>query len=201
MALDDSFKRAGAIPFKWEDRPGVPKIQAQLPEQHQQHQQQKQHFDRNNPSLVPQHKEQKKQQKLAPPPAGFYYFQPQMEPRTRSFLSAPRTRSERYRFYSSSTLSQPESVLTSGCFPSSPLLISRKYDKKKTKKHKLKVGVVEPESEPECGSDLETLSRWSVSTRKSLSPFKDSPLSSSFSSHQSSPRPLNDAEWAGYGLF
>ncbi|KAJ1292781.1 hypothetical protein BS78_01G016800 [Paspalum vaginatum] len=31
MALDESFKRPGTIPFKWEVQPGIPKEEAQAP--------------------------------------------------------------------------------------------------------------------------------------------------------------------------
>ncbi|XP_027089712.1 chromatin modification-related protein eaf1-like [Coffea eugenioides] len=208
--VDDSFKKPGAVPFKWEVRPGLPKAQLQQPEQYEQ----KRRSFHCSPSFVlrQQLQEQLKEAanntsdygalpdtptKLAPPPAGFCF---QAEPRTRSFPSPSRTRSERYHF-NNSTLAQPENVLSSGCFPTSPFLISMKNDRKKTKKqHKLKVRP-ESKSEPDSASDLGKLSPWSVSSRASMSPFWDSPFSSSFSSRRSSPRPVNDAEWAGFGLF
>lgn len=160
MAIDDSFRKPGVIPFEWEIKPGVPKVR-----------QEKQVLLSST-------------QKLIPPPSCSPVLSPS-EPRIRSFRSASRTRSERWRFES-----QTVSV---GCFPS-PLFNWRNSttNKKVTKK----MG-----SEPEA--DLEKQSRWSASSRKSLfSPLHNSPSStSSFSSYKSSPRPLNDAEWAGFGLF
>ncbi|GMP46847.1 hypothetical protein CsSME_00014849 [Camellia sinensis var. sinensis] len=200
MNIDDSFKKPGAIPFKWEIRPGVPKLQQQQPppspsyhlqrsliQHHQQKQQQSTNHHRSSPTTP---------RKLRPPPAGFNFQPPPPELRTSSFRSAPRTRSDQCRF-DRSILVQPETAAI-GCFPA-PLL-RRNDDKKKRRNRKSKLEI---DPEPDYTSDLETLSRWSVSTRKSLSPFRDSPLSSSFSfsSYQSSPRPLSDAEWAGFGLF
>ncbi|PPD86467.1 hypothetical protein GOBAR_DD16598 [Gossypium barbadense] len=114
MAVYDSFIKPGAVPFKWEIRPGQPPL----------------------------------------PP-----------------LSTPRSHSERWRF------DRPVQVhlecVSHGCFPS-PLL-RRKGSKRRSQK-----------SEPDYVSDLETLSRWLVSSRKSLSPFYGSPVSS-FLSFRSSP--------------
>lgn len=53
--------------------------------------------------------------------------------------------------------------------------------------------------EEDYTSELETLGRWSLSSTKSLSPF--SVASTASSSVASSPRPVSDAEWAGFGLF
>lgn len=52
--------------------------------------------------------------------------------------------------------------------------------------------------EEDYTSELETIGRWSLSSTKSLSPFRASTASSSVAS---SPRPISDAEWAGFGLF
>ncbi|KAJ4700728.1 serine/arginine repetitive matrix protein 1 [Melia azedarach] len=181
MTIDDSFRKPGSVPFKWEIRPGVPKIQQQ--------QQQKQTLQ-PPPSPPPDRRSSPPQpQKLRPPPAGFH-FVPPLEPRSQSFRSTPRTRSERWRF--EKPVLRPECV-SPGCFPT-PLL-RRKESSKRS------VRVPRPESEPGYSSDLETLARWSVSSRKSLSTFTASPASSSFSSYKSSPRPMGDAEWAGFGLF
>ncbi|KAJ6398975.1 hypothetical protein OIU77_019685 [Salix suchowensis] len=190
---DDSFKKPGSVPFKWEIRPGVPKIQQQL----QQKQQKKEllpptlpspspPFNHRRPSPPPQ----VQKQKLKPPPAKSIFLPPP-EPRAHSFRSVPRSRSERWRF------EQPTHVrhecVSPGCFPS-PL--SRRKDSKR----RTSTSTAKPASEPDYTSDLDTLSRWSISSRKSLSSFRDSPASS-FSSYQSSPRPVSDAEWAGFGLF
>ncbi|KAK9271422.1 hypothetical protein L1049_027012 [Liquidambar formosana] len=189
MTVDDSFKKPGAVPFKWEIRPGVPKVQQPQPQP-----------PRPPPPPPPQEPSNHHRtssnppQKLRPPPSGSY-FHPPPELRTRSFRSAPRSRShsrsERWRF-DQPILDGPISV-SPGCFPSSPLL-GRKGNKK-SMIHKARTG-----PEPDYTSHLETLARWSTSTHKSLSPFRYSPQSS-YSSYQSSPRPVSDAEWAGYGLF
>ncbi|XP_059281802.1 uncharacterized protein LOC132035524 [Lycium ferocissimum] len=168
IEADESFKKAGAVPFKWEIRPGVPRLQYSQPSP----------LSDEIPETP---------RKLRPPPAASFSFQPpNPEPRTRSFRSAPRARSERHYLLTRPSMGV---VASDGCFPS-PLL----------KKKKKKTGP-EPESEADYMSDLETVSRWSVSTRKSVSPFRDS-LSSSFSSHESSPRrPVSDADWLGFALF
>lgn len=189
MAVDDSFIKPGTVPFKWEIRPGVPK-QPQNPKQ--------------QPPLPPlppppppspfinnQRSLPKlpgplcaPPQKLKPPPAGSYLLRTS-EPRTHSFRPTPRSHSERWRFDRPVRV-QPE-FISHGCLPS-PLL-RRKGSKRRSQK-----------SEPDYVSDLETLSWWSVSSRKSLSPFYGSPTSS-FSSFRSSPRLVADVEWAGFGLF
>lgn len=174
LKMDDSFKKPGAVPFKWEIKPGVPKLQSRRT------------TDRRSSSL------HAPPEKLRPPPSGSI-FQPPAEPRTGSFRSGPRTRSERRRFDDQPMMAvvRRESVTAAGCL-FSPLWRRKPSSKRGSSRTR-------EESEP----DLETLSRWSVSSRKSFfSPFRDSPSSSSsFSSYQSSPRPLNDAEWAGFGLF
>lgn len=188
MAIDDSFKKPGAVPFNWEIRPGVPKINTQQPKL-----QPKQLSPPVLPSPSPRFAPRRpspaslNQQKLKPPPAGFIFLPPP-EPRTHSFRSTPRTRSERWRF-DQPTRVGPECV-SPGCFPS-PLL--RRKDSKRRTTHVA-------ESESDYTSDLETLGRWSVSSRKSFSPFRES-SASSYSSYRSSPRVVSDAEWAGFGLF
>ncbi|XP_004290900.1 PREDICTED: uncharacterized protein LOC101291591 [Fragaria vesca subsp. vesca] len=191
MGIDDyDFTKPGAIPFQWEIRPGVPKVQ---------HQKQP-----PPPPLPPPQVCEYNLSPLKPPPAGSV-FVPPGEPRTRSFRSgnATRTRSERWRFEKPNILARgPEIVSSPGCFLS-PLL-RRKLSGKKGKSGGARtVPEPAPKSEPDCSSDLETLARWSVSSRKSLlSPFRDSQSSmSSYSSYRSSPRPVSDAEWAGFGLF
>jgi len=191
VEIDDSFKKPGAVPFKWEIRPGVPKIQRQ------QKQQKKElspptlpspslPFNHRRPSPTPQ----VQKQKLKPPPARSVFLPPP-EPRAHSFRSVPRSRSGRWRF-EQPTHVRPECV-SPGCFPS-PLL------RRKDSKRRTSAGIAKPASEPDYTSDLDTLSRWSISSRKSFSSFRDSPASS-FSSYQSSPRPVSDAQWAGFGLF
>jgi len=212
IEADDSFKKPGAVPFKWEIRPGVPKIQQkQLQEKQQKkpptlpspsppfsHRQQKKElspptlpstsppFSHPSPSTAPL----VQKQKLKPPPAGSIFLPPS-EPCARSFRPVPRSLSERWRFEQPVRV-RPECV-SAGCFPS-PLL-RRKQSKRRTA-----FSIAKPGSEPDYTSDLDTLSRWSISSRKSLSSFRDSPASS-FSSYHSSPRPVSDAEWAGFGLF
>lgn len=167
---DDSFKKPGAVPFKWEIKPGLPMVH------HNNHQNQ-QIQSPESPSL-----------KLKPPPpAGSYLLSP-VEPRTRSFRSTPKGRSDRWRF-DKPLLARPEIVSSSGCF-FSPFL--RRLRSRKT--------VPKRVVEPDYTSELETLGRWSLSSRKSSpSPFRTSTATSS--SVASSPRPVTDAEWAGFGLF
>ncbi|KAI9201603.1 hypothetical protein LWI28_025912 [Acer negundo] len=185
MAIDDdeSFTKPGTIPFKWEIRPGVPKIQLH---QHKQ-------TPNSSPQESPAHKHKSPTPplKLKPPPAGFQFLPPfEPQARTQSFRSTPHARSERWRFDLPTRIG-PEYV-SPGCFPS-PFL--------KQRDSKRRVNECRPESEPGYSSDLESLTRWSVSSRKSLSQLSSSPASSSFSSYKSSPRPMSDAEWAGFGLF
>lgn len=206
--VDDSFKKPGAIPFKWEIRPGVPKLQ--------------QYYDVEEFSSFSE-----TPRKLTPPPSAAGYCSQTGS----SFRSTPpsrsgSSRSRSFRFYSSNNHPQPQqqqqrrnvgvsSTTTSGCFPS-PLLIKRRSEKNKTKKkHK-----ITSKEETASNSDVETLSpRLSVSNSsswKSLSPLPDSPFSSSFSSYfnyYSTPPTLTPgrrlgkvsskdaADWAGFGLF
>ncbi|XVE60291.1 hypothetical protein DITRI_Ditri05aG0117000 [Diplodiscus trichospermus] len=197
MAVDDSFKKPGAVPFKWEIRPGVPKVQQEQKQQEQSPQKRKQQKQKEPPPPLPPPASPfinqlsllsppgpPRQQKLKPPPPGSYLLRTP-EPRSHSFRWTPRARSERWRFDQPARL--PPECVSTGCFPS-PLL-RRKGSKKRTQK-----------PEPDNVLDLETLSRWSVSSRRSLSPLYSSPASS-FSSFRSSPRAMADAEWAGFGLF
>ncbi|XP_057973793.1 uncharacterized protein LOC131161826 [Malania oleifera] len=188
VLVDDStFKKPGTVPFKWEIRPGVPKFHQNLQQPPApplpKKQQQQQHHHRHH------HHGQQQPQKLRPPPAGLTHFHPPPEVRTRSFRSVPRGRSDRWRFTKHDNVARPE-VVSQGCFLG-PLLTGRKDEKKRAVHN----------AEPDFTLQLETLARWSVSSRKSLSPFRNSPSSSYSSSYQSSPRPVSDAEWAGFGLF
>ncbi|KAI3442693.1 uncharacterized protein J3R85_000940 [Psidium guajava] len=205
MAIDDSFKKPGAVPFKWEVRPGVPKVQ----HQHHRH--------RQSPLLQPLLPEEgppapdqrPSLPKLKPPPAGpAPKFLSPLELRAGSFRSAPRSRSERWRL-GPPMLGQPERVSPGpGCFPA--VSLSRRKESKRRGARRTGPEP-EPEPEPDCTSDLETLSRFSVSTRRSLSPCSSSyrsvqssprlSFSSYMRSSQSSPRCMGDPEWAGFGLF
>ncbi|XP_061361870.1 uncharacterized protein LOC133305627 [Gastrolobium bilobum] len=167
---DDSFKKAGAVPFKWEIKPGLPKAQLQF------NHQKPRFLSPESPSL-----------KLRPPPVGQYPFY-SMETRSQSFRSTPRIRSERLRFDRSILLRTESVSSTTSCFLS-PFLKRLLRRKKKVPKQVV---------EPDYTSELETLPRWSLSSRKSFSPFR---ISTSSSSVASSPRPVSDAEWAGFGLF
>ncbi|XP_054799683.1 uncharacterized protein LOC129304072 [Prosopis cineraria] len=185
MTVDDSFKKPGAVPFKWEVKPGVPRA----PQNHA-HQKPKPLSQSRAQSFDHRRSSELNSSQLKPPPAGYYMFSP-VEPRPRSFRSSPRIRSERWRF-ERPLLARPESVST-GCFLS-PLL------RRMTSRKKLQ----RPAVKSDYTSDVETLARWSLSSSKSLSPFHDSTTSSSSSrSNVSSPRPGSDSEWAwaGYGLF
>ncbi|KAJ6685366.1 SERINE/ARGININE REPETITIVE MATRIX PROTEIN 1 [Salix purpurea] len=91
METDDSFKKPGAVPFKWEIRPGVPKIQQQL-------QQQKELSSPSPPFSHPRPSTtQVQKQKLKPPPAGSMFLPPS-EPCAQSFRSAPCGLPEHWRF-------------------------------------------------------------------------------------------------------
>ncbi|KAJ7959163.1 serine/arginine repetitive matrix protein 1 [Quillaja saponaria] len=171
MALDDSFRKPGTVPFKWEVKPGVPKVEEQS-------------------DIL--HPRRSSSQKLRPPPAptGSNYFTP-TEPRTPSLRLNSRARADRLPFGLPITRPDPVSVSPdAGCFisPFIRLLLNKKLQRR----------IPETKPEPDYTSDLETLSRWSASSRKSFSPFSDA---SSSSSRHSSPRPVNDADWAGFGLF
>ncbi|OIV96650.1 hypothetical protein TanjilG_09192 [Lupinus angustifolius] len=166
----DSFKKPGSVPFKWEVKPGVPII----------HHHQNQRVQSEPPSP-----------KLRPPPAGSYLFSP-VQTCSRSFRSAPKVRSDRFRF-DHPLFSRPESV-SAGCF-FSPFL-RRLKSNKKTTANRCNNSDNEPDYELE---EIETLSRWSLSSKKSISPFRASTTSSY--SITSSPGPISDAEWAGFSLF
>jgi hypothetical protein len=109
VAEDDSFKKPGSVPFKWEIKPGLP-----IPHHHH-------HQNPESPSF-----------KLKPPPQlGSYKLSP-VDSRTRSFRSSPKVGSERWRF-ERPLLAQPECVTSSGCF-FSPFLKRLRSRKKVVKK-------------------------------------------------------------------
>ncbi|KAK7318036.1 hypothetical protein RJT34_02733 [Clitoria ternatea] len=144
---DDSFKKPGAVPFKWEIKPGLPIVQQKL------------HHKPESPSL-----------KLTPPPPVGCYLCSPVDSRTRSFQSTPRARSDRWRF--ERPLLRPTESVSMGCL-FSPFLRRLRSRERVTKR------VVEEE---DYASELETLGRWSLSSRKSLSPFRASTASSSVAS-------------------
>lgn len=138
--------------------------------------------------------------KLKPPPpshqSGFYYSPGP------SFRSSPRAFSERWQLHrpnrvrpGSESESEPShdfAVAGLGCFP------RPKFRLRKNKNGgRRKTG---SRSEFDYCSDMETMSPWTVSSRRSVSPRWDSPKSS-FSSLRFSPRIANEAEWVGFGLF
>lgn len=148
MDLDDSFKKPGAVPFKWEIKPGVPKPQ----------QQQQCH---NQPNHSP---------KLRPPPSRSFVFSPE-DPWTRPTPVL----SDKWRFDRSNSL-------PTSCFLS-PLLPSGKMNRKAV-------------DEPDYKWDL----RRSLSLGKCYSPLGDSmSSSSSVWSNRSSPRPVRNDRWTGFG--
>ena len=197
MAVDDYFSDAGAVPFKWEIKPGVPKAEDQHPQQQQQ-KHQKLTPPPSPPSGQPpvqscSHQSSSKLPlpKLKPPPAESYsYLFSPVESRSQSFRSKPRIRADRWRF-DRPLVAGPEIVSTKCFF--APLL-RRMPNKRFIRKPVL-------ETDPDYTSDLETFARWSSSSRKSLSSLRESSPPSSVSSVQSSPRSLGDAQWAGFGLF
>lgn len=169
--IDDSFKKPGAVPFKWEIRPGVPKIQNPQPPLDDRHFRKQPHQREHQYSSVSNHQEDSPT--LKPPPAQYSLQSPLHASSRRSGLWG---------------LAQPNVVPSTGCFPSP---MAKRKDVKK------RMGEPRPRSEPDYNSDLDTPSTWSVSSRKSVSPLS----SSSFASSQSSPRPCSDADWAAFGLF
>ncbi|XP_010269000.1 PREDICTED: uncharacterized protein LOC104605800 [Nelumbo nucifera] len=198
MAIDESFKRPGAVPFKWEIRPGVPKAQPPPP-----------------PS---QKSSAEPRQQLKPPPAGLCFFPP-AELGSRSMRSLSRPRSDRWRF------DQPHRAhsrsLSLECFPAP-------FPKRKGSKKSTDDQVEEAEfdyasnletvsrwlsSTTTCRKPLSpfhdspssfsfvSVTSSSMSSRRSPSPFRGSPFSFYSGSARSSPRGAADAEWAGFGLF
>lgn len=137
MGMEDSFKKQGAVPFKWEIKPGVPK------QQHN-HEPNYSSISSEFPSL-----------ELKPPPSRSQeYFSGELW--TRSFRSTTPVRSEQW--WSDQPLARSNST-PSGCFIS-PLL-KRLFRWKMNRKLII---------EPECGSDPETHSVWSMSSEKFFSP-------------------------------
>ncbi|KAK9110233.1 hypothetical protein Sjap_018293 [Stephania japonica] len=171
--VDDSFTRPGSVPFKWETRPGTP-------------------IPRSPPP----------QPKLSPPPHALGRFSPAHPPGPAIFKLPTRpvypTRSE-LRLDSTIQLSSSKLTNSLHCLPCTSLLFKTRLKKRKPKPVLLLV----PESDTESSestvyaSDLETLTRWSNSDRKSLVPSLDSPTSPC----SLSPKSAVDAEWASFGLF
>lgn len=192
MKIDDSFKKPGSIPFKWEIRPGIPKLQTTQtdpgrPQLESGSDKQHQRKQKQPPvATIHNHPFPETPRKLKPPPAGLCFqppLEPQVQTRTRSIRSSPRTFSDRFSLRG---LALPDVVSSTGCFPS-PV---GKVKNVKAAKYPRSI------PEPDYYSDLEISSRWSVSSRKSVSP-----LSLSIPSHRSTPRPVFDVEWTGFELF
>ncbi|KAF8092639.1 hypothetical protein N665_0407s0019 [Sinapis alba] len=221
IVIDDSFKRPGTVPFSWEIRPGVPKTRPEntpllqppkklsplrlKPLSHHSQPFLPPALSPPSSSFISSSKTRSSSpltpsfstpSKLKPPPpshSGFYSPGP-------SFRSSPRAFSERWQVNRLNRVrpgseSEPRPGLAFaglGCFPT-PKFSLRK-DKSSSRR---KTG-----SRLERGycSDMETMSRWTFSSRRSVSPRWDSPKSS-FSSLRFSPRLANEAEWAGFGLF
>ncbi|CAH8305219.1 unnamed protein product [Eruca vesicaria subsp. sativa] len=215
IVIDDSFKRPGTVPFSWEIRPGVPKTRPEntppllqppkklsplrlKPLSHSQPllppalSPPSSSFistskSRSQSPLTPSFSTPSK---LKPPPpshSGFYSPGP-------SFRSSPRAFSERWQLNRPNRVrpgseSESRDVLAFaglGCFP--------------TPKFRLRKNKTGSKLERGYCSDMETMSPWTVSSRRSVSTRWDSPKSS-FSSLRFSPRLANEAEWAGFGLF
>ncbi|GAB4844151.1 hypothetical protein Ancab_037458 [Ancistrocladus abbreviatus] len=178
QVVDGSFKKPGAVPFKWEIKPGVPKFHPLHPD-----------------SVSVNHRRESltsTPQKLTPPPSGSCFTsQPVLK-----LQIFPSTRSEQEKL-DRPILAQPQ-LVSAGCLFMS--LFRRKYSKNKGA-HKIKLQSERGNNHP---ADFGTLARCSISTRKPESPLwaRDSPSFSS--SHRSSPghpRPVHDVDWAGFGLF
>lgn len=137
--------------------------------------------------------------KLKPPPtpsSASVFYSPGP-----SFRSSPRAFSERWQLHRPNRIrpgSEPEpssdfAIAGFGCFPSPKFRLR----KKKSGGSRRKTG---SRSENDYCSDMETMSPWNVSSRRSVSPRWESPKSS-FSSLRFSPRITTEAEWVGFGLF
>ncbi|KAK9111560.1 hypothetical protein Scep_019079 [Stephania cephalantha] len=167
--VDEYFRTPGSVPFKWETRPGTPILRSPPP-----------------------------QLKLSPPPSALRRPSPPHPPGP-PLLKLPtrpvyRSRSE-LRLDSATRLSSSKLVTSVHCLPCSFLLFKTRM-MKKPKPVLLLVTESDTES-TDYSSDLETLTRWSNSDRKSLVPSLDSPSSPS----SLSPKSAVDAEWASFGLF
>ncbi|KAL5714522.1 hypothetical protein ACHQM5_016471 [Ranunculus cassubicifolius] len=171
--MDESFKRAGAVPFKWEVQPGIPKS---LP-----------NYTPSTPS------------RLAPPPSeSEFYFAPtpkrSLAPtRSLSRLAPTRSLSRLLTRLKSHGSSRTSVLLSLGCFPG-PCVNKRSFKVNTTEK-----SGDESESDSEYDNITEILDSWSNSPQK----LTDSPLrdSASSSSERSSPPPSDDVHWAAFGLF
>ncbi|KAJ4909166.1 hypothetical protein Rs2_03787 [Raphanus sativus] len=224
IVVDDSFKRPGTVPFSWEIRPGVPKTRPENTPLLQPHNKlsplrlkplssHSQPFlppalsppsssfiskskSRSSSPLTPSFSAPSKLKPLPPSRSGFNSLSPGP-----SFRSSPRAFSERWQLNrpnrvrpGSESEPRPDFAFAGlGCFPK---------PKFRLRKDKSGGGRRKTGSRLERGycSDMDTMSRWTVSSRRSVSPRWDSPKSS-FSSLQFSPRLENEAEWAGFGLF
>ncbi|KAL6962207.1 hypothetical protein U1Q18_037163 [Sarracenia purpurea var. burkii] len=219
MTRDDSFKKQGAVPFKWEIRPGVPKVQPPPPSytnlhrslghHHQQKQQSNDHH-RSCPSTP---------LKLRPPPAGISFHPLELHTRF-----PPHTRPGRFDHHRSCPSTPPKLRPSPAGFsfhPPSPDLRARSFRSAPrtqsgrcpfnpsgvTRLESVSVGCFpgpltkrngdrkrsrRPKPEPNRKTDyidLEILAMWSGSTVDSLSPS-----SPSFSSYQLSPRPVDGTD-------
>ncbi|CAF1896285.1 hypothetical protein HID58_046360 [Brassica napus] len=203
-AVDDSFKRPGSVPFSWEP----PKKLSPLRLKPLSHSQPLLPPALSPPSssfissrsksrsLSPLAPSFRTPSKLKPPPpsqSGLYSPAP-------SFRSTPRAFSERWQLNRSDRVrpgseSEPRpdfGFAGLGCFP------TPKFRLRKSKTGgRRKTG---SRSDREYCSDMETMSPWTASSRRSVSPRWDSPKSS-FSSLRFSPRLASEAEWVGFGLF
>ncbi|CAN1240189.1 hypothetical protein LINGRAPRIM_LOCUS2635 [Linum grandiflorum] len=201
--MDDSFKKPGAVPFKWEIRPGVPKLHQQYhnsPLQPQKHLSPPPLVSPSSPSFITT---SSRRHPTIPSPTSSpsVFLPPHLQTRTSSFRSTP---SQRLR---KEPRKQPEVVAPAGCsvnLPSLPkLLLGRRGKKSSSKKKRTNTTEEEEEDRDHDYDGLETLSRWSVSSRRSVSPlYMDSPASPySYSSSSPRPPPTGDVQWAGFALF
>ncbi|CAH8354670.1 unnamed protein product [Eruca vesicaria subsp. sativa] len=218
VAVDDTFKRQGSIPFSWEIRPGVPKTQVSQPE--------------NAPFLQPpkklsplrlkprSHSQPLLPPALSPPSSSFISksrsspvtpsfptpsklkppppSQSRLYSPTPSFRSTPRAFSERWRLNRVRPGSESEPRPGSESKPKEDFgfagLGCFPTPKFRLRKKSKTGGLRKIRSDRDYCYDMETMSPWTVSPRW------DSPKSS-FSSLRFSPRLANEAEWVGLGLF
>ncbi|KAG2254943.1 hypothetical protein Bca52824_085079 [Brassica carinata] len=197
--VDDSFKRPGTVPFSWEVRPGVPKTRVFNPEPEPE-------------TLLFSSLPRNSPLRLKPLSHSQPLFPPALSPPSSSFISSSKSRSLSPlapSFPTPSKLKPPppsQSGLYSPApsFRSTPRAFSERWQLNRSDRAEEeqdrwseKTG---SRSDREYCSDMETMSPWTVSSRRSVSPRWDSPKSS-FSSLRFSPRLASEAEWVGFGLF
>ncbi|KAK4756207.1 hypothetical protein SAY87_006334 [Trapa incisa] len=183
MTVDDSFKKPGAVPFKWEIRPGVPRTQPD----HHYHCHGRHVSKECQPPTPP---------KLKPPSSQSPRF-PQEVPRNRSFRSAPRARPERRK---------ADLPVSQGCFPASPMLRLKK-ENSSSRVAAYESGLKQKSTGRSTPARKTASSPFRISPSSSVQSSSpklsiSSPRLSVSSYPFSPPQPWEDPHWgAGYWLF